>query len=175
MSTSKKPTCWIIAGHNGAGKTTFALKYLPEIAHCSAFVNADLIAAGLSPLSPEKELLAASRLFLKEIDSHIKKRSNFAFEKTLSGRSYLKLINQLKKDGCYAENPFQEVGIQQLMRRKPTKISRGLRLGYFIQIRNIINEELEMVWNDTKSPQEALDAAVKRSNKELRTFEKTYK
>jgi len=83
--------------------------------------------------------------------------------------------NQLKKEGYYTENPYQEVGIKQLMRQKPTEISRGLRLGYFIQIRNIINEELEMVWNDTKSPQKALDDAVSRSNKELRTFEKTYK
>jgi len=103
MSTTKQPTCWIIAGHNGAGKTTFALKYLPEIAHCSTFVNADLIAAGLSPLSPERELLTASRLFLKEIDSHIKERVNFAFETTLSGRSYLKLIKQLKNDGWLVE------------------------------------------------------------------------
>ncbi len=53
------PTCWIIAGPNGAGKTTFALEYLPQVAQCSRFVNADLIAAGLSPLAPERELLAA--------------------------------------------------------------------------------------------------------------------
>jgi sn-glycerol 3-phosphate transport system substrate-binding protein len=50
-----------------------------------------------------------------------------------------------------------------------------LRLGYFIQIRNIINEELELVWNGSKTPQQALDAAVQRSNEELRKFEKTYK
>jgi sn-glycerol 3-phosphate transport system substrate-binding protein len=62
-----------------------------------------------------------------------------------------------------------------LTRRTPTKISRGLRLGYFIQIRNIINEELELVWNDTKTPKEGLDNAVKRSNKKLREFEKIYK
>jgi predicted ABC-type ATPase len=61
------PTCWIIAGPNGAGKTTFALQYLPYIANCSRFINADLIAAGLSPLAPDRQLLAASRLFLKEI------------------------------------------------------------------------------------------------------------
>ena len=103
MSAQKQPTCWIIAGHNGAGKTTFALKYLPEVANCSTFVNADLIAAGLSPLAPENELLAASRLFLKEIDSHIKKRVDFAFETTLSGRSYLKLIKQLKNEGWRTE------------------------------------------------------------------------
>ena len=50
-----RPFCRIIAGPNGAGKTTFALKYLPEVAHCRAFVNADLIAAGLSPLEPEQQ------------------------------------------------------------------------------------------------------------------------
>jgi predicted ABC-type ATPase len=65
------PTCWIIAGPNGAGKTTFALEYLPHVAHCSRFVNADLIASGLSPLAPERELVAASRLFLAEIEACI--------------------------------------------------------------------------------------------------------
>jgi predicted ABC-type ATPase len=49
------PTCWIIAGPNGAGKTTFALEYLPRVAGCSHFINADLIAAGLAPLAPERE------------------------------------------------------------------------------------------------------------------------
>ncbi len=83
--------------------------------------------------------------------------------------------NQLKAEGYYQENPYQEVGIKQLTRRNPTTISRGLRLGYFIQIRNIINEELELVWNGTKTPQEAMDAAVARSNVKLREFEKTYK
>ena len=81
----------------------------------------------------------------------------------------------LKDQGYYKESPYQEVGIKQMTRRDPTKISRGLRLGYFIQIRNVINEELELVWNDSKSPQQALDSAVKRSNELLRTFEKTYK
>lgn len=103
MNSKKKPVCWIIAGPNGAGKTTFALKYLPAVAHCSAFVNADLIAAGLSPLAPEKELLAASRLFLKEIAHYIKIGADFAFETTLSGRSYLQLINRLKTAGWRVE------------------------------------------------------------------------
>ncbi len=81
----------------------------------------------------------------------------------------------LKSKGYYAANPFQEVGINQLNRAIPTKISRGLRLGYFVQIRNIINEELEQVWNGKKSPREALDNAAKRSNVQLKTFAKTYK
>ncbi len=86
----------------------------------------------------------------------------------------LDAYNALKDEGYYKENPLQTVGIEQLNRAIPTEISRGLRLGYFVQIRNIINEELELVWNGKKTPKEALDNAVKRSNIQLRTFEKTY-
>ena len=81
----------------------------------------------------------------------------------------------LKKKGYFEENPYQEVGINQMTRRKPTKNSRGLRLGYFVQIRNIINEEMELIWNGSKTPQQAMDDAVSRSNEKLREFEKTYK
>jgi sn-glycerol 3-phosphate transport system substrate-binding protein len=81
----------------------------------------------------------------------------------------------LKKKGYFNDNPYQEVGINQMTRRKPTKNSRGLRLGYFVQIRNIINEEMELLWNGSKSPQQAMDDAVSRSNEKLREFEKTYK
>ena len=97
------PTCWIIAGPNGAGKTTFALEFLPQVANCSSFINADLIAAGLSPLAPEKELVAASRIFLSEIRANIKRRKDFAVETTLSGKSYLKLIKQLQEDNWRVE------------------------------------------------------------------------
>jgi len=89
------PTCWIIDGPNGAGKTTFALEYLP--------FNADLIAAGLSPLAPERELLAASRLFLSEIEAAITQREDFAFETTLAGRIYLKLVRRLRAQGWRTE------------------------------------------------------------------------
>jgi predicted ABC-type ATPase len=97
------PTCWIIAGPNGAGKTTFALEYLPAVAGCRRFINADLIAAGLSPLAPEQHLLAASRLFLREIEDCIAARQDFAFETTLAGRSYLKLIERLQATGWRVE------------------------------------------------------------------------
>jgi predicted ABC-type ATPase len=97
------PTCWIIAGPNGAGKTTFALKYLPLVAQCNRFINADLIAAGLSPLAPDRELFAASRLFLKEIETRIEQQENFAFETTLSGRSYLKLVRRFRTAGWRVE------------------------------------------------------------------------
>jgi len=103
MSTIVRPTCWIIAGPNGAGKTTFALRYLPEVAGCRNFVNADLIAAGMSPLAPERERLTASRIFLAEIERHIEARHDFGFETTLAGRGYLRLIRRLKAGGWRVE------------------------------------------------------------------------
>jgi predicted ABC-type ATPase len=102
-TATDQPTCWIIAGPNGAGKTTFALQYLPEVADCSRFINADLIAAGLSPLAPERELAAASRLFLKEVEAHVTARQDFGFETTLAGRGYLRLIRRLRADGWRVE------------------------------------------------------------------------
>ncbi|NEP63763.1 MAG: hypothetical protein F6K31_43875 [Symploca sp. SIO2G7] len=100
---TNQPTCWIIAGPNGAGKTTFALEYLPEVANCQHFINADLIAAGLAPLAPESQLLAASRIFLSEIKARVAARQDFAFETTLAGRTYLRLIQQLRSDGWRVE------------------------------------------------------------------------
>ncbi|MCQ1550177.1 MAG: hypothetical protein NOF05_15490 [Candidatus Accumulibacter phosphatis] len=92
-------TCWIIAGPNGAGKTTFALEYLPTVVGCSHFVNADLIAAGLAPLAPERELLAASRIFLRKLETRIVAGESFAFETTLAGRAYLRMVDRLRRDG----------------------------------------------------------------------------
>jgi predicted ABC-type ATPase len=103
MTTPATPICWIIAGPNGAGKTTFALDYLPHAAGCRIFVNADLIAAGMSPLAPERERVAASRIFLREIERHIAARHDFSFETTLSGRGYLRLIKRLRASGWRVE------------------------------------------------------------------------
>lgn len=97
------PTCWIIAGPNGAGKTTFAMEYLPNVAGCAYFINADLIAAGLSPFAPEREMLAASRIVLRELAQREQARDNFAFETTLSGRSYLKLVDRLMQQDWRVE------------------------------------------------------------------------
>lgn len=97
------PTCWMIAGPNGAGKTTFAMEYLPEVARCAHFINADLIAAGLSPFDPGRQQLAASRLFLRELDVRAHADEDFAFETTLSGRNYLKLVDMLMQQGWRVE------------------------------------------------------------------------
>jgi predicted ABC-type ATPase len=90
---------YIIAGPNGVGKTTFATKFLPKYADCRNFINADLIAQGMSPFSPEAATIRAGRLVLSEIAFFARQRVSFAFETTLSGRSYLKWIRQLRKWG----------------------------------------------------------------------------
>ena len=98
-ASAAPPVCRIIAGPNGAGETTFALKYLPLEAPGSAFVNADLIAAGLSPLAPQEQLMTASRLFLQQIEQRIAAGLDFAFETTLAGRGYLRLVRRLRAGG----------------------------------------------------------------------------
>lgn len=74
MTEKKNPTCYVIAGPNGAGKTTFALKYLPKIAGCRNFVNADLIASGISPLDSLAVQFDAGKLFLNEVHKNIEKK-----------------------------------------------------------------------------------------------------
>jgi predicted ABC-type ATPase len=91
----------IIAGPNGAGKTTFARSFLPEEAHCNRFINADLIAAGLSPFAPEVVTLKAGRLMLEEIAGCVRKGESFAFETTLAGLSYLGRIRQWREQGYH--------------------------------------------------------------------------
>jgi predicted ABC-type ATPase len=90
---------YIIAGPNGVGKTTFARKFLPKYANCKNFVNADLIAQGISPFSPEAAAIRAGRLMLTEIEFFSKRQVSFGFETTLSGRSYLGLVQRLKRRG----------------------------------------------------------------------------
>jgi len=95
----ESPTVYVIAGPNGAGKTTFANEFLPGFVNCREFLNADLIAAGLSPFAPETQNLRAGRLLLTRIKELTKAKQNFAFETTLSGRSYVRLLNEMKNDG----------------------------------------------------------------------------
>ena len=83
---------YVIAGCNGAGKTTASYTILPEILNCSEFVNADEIAKGLSPFQPKKAGIQAGRLMLQRIKSLIKNEQDFAFETTLATKSYKNLI-----------------------------------------------------------------------------------
>ncbi|WP_373060263.1 zeta toxin family protein [Zunongwangia sp. H14] len=90
---------YIIAGCNGAGKTTASLTILPEIIECKEFVNADEIAKGLSPFQPEKVAFESGKIMINRINDLLKEEENFAFETTLSTRSYKNKILQAKEKG----------------------------------------------------------------------------
>lgn len=98
-----QPRVLIIAGPNGAGKTTFAREFLPREADCPEFVNADLIAAGLSPFRPEAAAYRAGRLMLREIDRLAASGGSFALESTLSGRTYVQRIHDWRGRGYVVE------------------------------------------------------------------------
>ena len=116
----------IIAGPNGAGKTTFALEYLPHEAACPAFVNADLIAAGLSPFQPDAALFRAGRLMLEEIKNHVQRRRSFAFETTLSGRGYARMIPRWRGDGYAVKLIFLALATpEEAIKRVELRVRQG--------------------------------------------------
>jgi predicted ABC-type ATPase len=121
----KPPRCIIIAGPNGAGKTTFAREFLPK-EEVINFVNADLLAAGLSPLNPDLAALNAGRLFLAELDRLATMRQNFAFESTLSGLTYLARLKRWKSAGYRIEIFFLRLASVQLaLRRVAVRVKQG--------------------------------------------------
>ncbi len=91
-----KKNVYIIAGPNGSGKTTFARLFLPEYVNCPNFVNADLIAQGLAPFEPRTAAIKAGKLVLQQIHEFAGRDVDFAFETTLSGKSYASLLKELK-------------------------------------------------------------------------------
>ena len=120
------PRCILIAGPNGAGKTTFAREFLTQEAGVVHFVNADLLAAGLSPLKPQLAVLAAGRLFLGELDRLAGARQDFAFESTLSGLAYLSRIKRWNAAGYRIEIVFPRVSsVPLLLRRIAARVKQG--------------------------------------------------
>ncbi|MGB6595827.1 MAG: AAA family ATPase [Candidatus Acidiferrum sp.] len=93
------PNVYIIAGPNGSGKTTFAREFLPNFANCRIFINADLIAAGMSPFDPGRAAFRAGRLMLEEIEIQADLGVDFGFETTLSGKGHLQVVRGLKRRG----------------------------------------------------------------------------
>jgi predicted ABC-type ATPase len=121
-SKSRQPTAYVIAGPNGAGKTTFATEFLPDFVNCREFLNADLIAAGLSPFAPETQNMRAGRLLLERIRELSKARQDFGFETTLAGRMHVKLLMDLQRWGYRIELFFlwlqsADVAIQRVAQR----------------------------------------------------------
>lgn len=121
-----KPRCIIIGGPNGAGKTTFARDYLPEIAGLIHFINADLIAGGISPLRPELAAVHAGRLVLRELDRLVEAKVEFAFESTLSGLHYAKRIADWKRRGYMIEIVYLRLASPRLaLSRVAARVRQG--------------------------------------------------
>lgn len=93
------PNMYIICGCNGAGKTTASYTVLPEILECREYINADNIAAGISPFNPNSVAVAAGRIMLNRIQELMLEGVDFAFETTLATSSYVTLINRAKEIG----------------------------------------------------------------------------
>jgi predicted ABC-type ATPase len=112
----------ILAGPNGAGKTTFAREFLPAEARCPTFVNADLIAAGLSPFAPEDSAMRGGRLMVQIIAEHAARGDSFAFETTLADRSYARHIPDWQASGYHVSLfflslPSAEAAVQRVVER----------------------------------------------------------
>ena len=117
---------YIIAGCNGAGKTTASFTILPEILDCKEFVNADEIAKGISPFQPEKVAFEAGRIMLNRIDELFAKQQNFAFETTLATKSYKQKIIDAQKKGYHVTLVFFWLNkVELAIERVKTRVSEG--------------------------------------------------
>lgn len=126
MSVKVQPKIIIISGPNGAGKTTFAREFLPNEAGCPVFINADLIAAGLSPFAPERAALQAGRLMLQAIAQHVAQRGSFAFETTLAGKAYAQQIPHWREAGYRVELFFLSlVSADMAVQRVAERVRQG--------------------------------------------------
>lgn len=122
MSETHAKSIYIIAGPNGAGKTTFATKFLPEYVDCTEFLNADLIAAGLSPFAPAKQNLRASELMLERMQQLLGLHRTFSFETTLAAKSYSQHIPGWRAMGYsvflfFLWLPSEELAIERVANR----------------------------------------------------------
>jgi predicted ABC-type ATPase len=116
----------IIAGPNGPVKTTFALEFLPREADCPDFINVDLIAAGLSPLDPDRAAVRAGRLMLDEIKGRVRAGNSFAFETTLSGRNYAQMIPPWRTVGYFVKLIFLDLPTPDLaVARVAARVAQG--------------------------------------------------
>ncbi|WDZ98996.1 zeta toxin family protein [Mucilaginibacter sp. SJ] len=142
------PNLYIIAGCNGAGKTTASYTVLPELLNCNEFVNADNIAAGLSPFNPESVAFEAGRIMLQRIDELLNREVDFAFETTLSTRSYVSLVKRARQKGYEVTLLFFWLSSPEMaMERVAKRVSKGghnipadvIERRYYRGIRNLVS------------------------------------
>ncbi|MBD5237073.1 MAG: AAA family ATPase [Bacteroidales bacterium] len=181
-----KPTLYIIAGCNGAGKTTASYSVLPELLQCREFVNADEIAKGLSPFNPESVAIEAGKLMLHRIDQLLNQNKTFAIETTLATRSYASLIKRAHENGyqvilLFFWLPTPEMAIERVAKR----VSEGghniptetIRRRYWLGLQNFFNIFAPIVdsWmffeNEDKTNLVATNRQIHNSSKFLKIQE----
>jgi len=150
------PKLYIIAGCNGAGKTTASFTILPEILNCREFVNADSIAAGLSPFNPESVALEAGRIMLQRIHQLMEEKVDFAFETTLATRSYASLVKKARTMDYEVSLLYFWLASPEFAKRRVAKrVRRGghnippdvIERRYYSGIRNLLNLYIPIVDN----------------------------
>jgi predicted ABC-type ATPase len=120
------PNPFLVAGPNGAGKTTYVRRFLPQEMRCREFVNADLIAAGLSPFAPDQAAFEAGRIMLRRLRDLAAQRVDFSFETTLSGKTYAPLLRKWRTEGYRIRLDFlwiPDLGITR--QRVRQRVSKG--------------------------------------------------
>ena len=178
------PNLYIIAGCNGAGKTTASFTVLPKMLNCDEFINADEIARGLSPLNPEKASIDAGRLMLKRIDKLISYKKDFAFETTLATRSYRKTISRAIRKGYQVTLVFFWLDSEELaIERVRTRVLEGghnipekvIRRRYYSGLKNLFEIYIPicdywMLFNNSVSPSELIAEGYKDRDLEIKNF-----
>lgn len=169
MRSQGLPNLYIIAGPNGAGKTTSAFSLLPNLLHCQEYVNADAIAAGLSPFNVETTAIQADRLMLERIHSLAEKKLDFAFETTLASRTFAPFLKNCRDNGykvtiffIWLEHPL--LVLKRIAERvlkgghnipKDTAIRRYYRgIDNFLNIYTSLADEWILYDNSNESPHE---------------------
>lgn len=141
------PNLYVISGCNGAGKTTASYTVLPEMLNCREFVNADNIAAGISPFNPESVALGAGRIMLKRINELLTEGADFAFETTLATKSYVSLLKKAKASGYKITLVYFWLSSpEEAIERVATRVSKGghhipeevIRRRYYAGINNLV-------------------------------------
>ena len=165
-----KPTIYLIAGCNGAGKTTFALEFLPKEVKCLRFLNADEIARGLSPFQPSSVSMKAGRLLLREVHDCISKSETFALESTLSGRTYRQLLRRALEKGyeielhyLWLETPAQAIArVRQRVRMGGHNVPvQDIRRRFARSLAHLVTDYLPLasrwtVWDGRRLPAKLL-------------------
>jgi predicted ABC-type ATPase len=170
----------IVAGPNGAGKTTFAREYLLKEANCPDFVNVDLIAAGLSPFDPDRAAIRAGRIMLSEIERRVRKGESFAFETTLSGHVYARLIPRWQNQGykvrlVFLSLPDPDIAIARVAARVAqgghNVASAVVRRRFDAGLRNFKDTYMDLVdkweWHDNSGSTPKLSRKVSEQSREV--------